>query len=127
MFVLQPKPTFKAEVSIPTVEGEGKITFIFKHKGRKALKEFFDMLTSESAERDDVDSLIELVDGWSGVDEKFSKEALATLLDNYPGSAMAIFSAYNGALLEGRQKNYLRWLPGCMSLGRHKMSLTRWV
>jgi uncharacterized protein involved in tellurium resistance len=105
MFVLQPKPTFKSEVSIPTTEGEGKINFVFKHKGRKALKEFFDTLSNEEVVRDDVDALSELVEGWSGVDEKFSVEALGNLLDNYPGAAAAIFAAYNRALLEGRSKN----------------------
>ena len=43
--------------------------------------------------------------GWEGVDEKFSPEALATLLDNYPSSAKNIFEAYNKGLFEGKQKN----------------------
>ena len=41
MFILQTKPTFKQVVNIPTTDGESPITFVFKHKGRKALKEFF--------------------------------------------------------------------------------------
>lgn len=105
MFVLQPKPTFKAEVVIPTPTGEGKITFEFKHKGRKALKAFFESLGEGDTARPDSEALLDLIADWSGVDEKFSPEALDMLLDNYPSSAKAIFEAYNKGLFEGRQKN----------------------
>lgn len=105
MFVLQPKPTFKAEVTIPTPTGEGKITFEFKHKGRKALKAFFESLGEGETARQDSEALLDLISDWSGVDEKFSPEALDTLLDNYPSSAKAIFEAYNKGLFEGREKN----------------------
>lgn len=105
MFVLQPKPVFQAQVTIPTPTGEGTITFQFKHKGRKALKAFFDSLGEGETARPDSEALLELVDGWTGVDEKFSPEALDILLDNYPAAARAIFEAYNKGLFEGRQKN----------------------
>lgn len=105
MFVLQPKPTFKMDVVIPTTQGEGKIKFEFKHKGRKELKVFFESLGEGETSRDDADALLELIAGWDGVDEKFSPDALAILLDNYPGAAGAIFSAYNKGLFEGKQKN----------------------
>lgn len=105
MFVLQPQPTFQAQVTIPTPAGEGTITFQFKHKGRKALKAFFDSLGEGDTARPDNEALLELVDGWTGVDEKFSPETLDTLLDNYPAAARAIFEAYNKGLFEGRQKN----------------------
>lgn len=106
MFVLQPKPTFKAEVLIPIPGGgEGKIKFEFRHKGRKALRDFIESLSKDGEARDDVDAILELVEGWDGVSEKFSKEALETLVDAYPGAARAIFDAYHSALLEGRAKN----------------------
>lgn len=104
-FTLQPKPTFTGEVTIPTPNGEGKITFEFKHKGRKALKAFYESLGEGETARQDLDALIELVSGWTGVDEEFSDENLGVLLDNYPAAPRAIFDAYNKALLEGRQKN----------------------
>ncbi len=105
MFKLNPNPTFKSEVVIPTTSGDGKITFEFKHKGRKALKEYIESLGEGDTAREDVDALGELIAGWSGVDEKFSPEALAILIDAYPGASRAIFEAYNKALLEGRSKN----------------------
>lgn len=106
MFVLQPKPTFEADAVIPIPgEKEGKITFIFNHKGRKALREFYDSLDKDEKLRTDVDALGELVAGWKGVDEKYSPAALETLLDSYPGAASNIFEAYNKGLVEGKQKN----------------------
>ena len=105
MFVLQPKPTFKMDVVIPTVQGEGKIKFEFKHMGRKALKAFFESLGEGDSARPDSEALMDIVSGWEGVDEKFSAEALDTLLDNYPSAARAIFEAYNKGLFEGKQKN----------------------
>lgn len=105
-FILQPKPTFKSEVSIPVPGGkEGTIKFEFKHKGRKELRVFIESLGKEDAQRDDAEALMDIVAGWEGVDEKFSKEALETLVDAYPGAASAIFTAYHRALLEGRAKN----------------------
>lgn len=106
MFKLNPKPTFKVDVTIPSPSGEGKLTLEFKHKGRKALAEFFESLRSdEEAAREDADALSELVAGWSGVDAEFNRDNLAVLLDNYPGASLAIFNAYTSALNEGRVKN----------------------
>ena len=108
MFVLQPKPTFKAEVTIPTPTGEGKIKIEFKHKGRKALTEFLQSLPGQEGQkepREDVDALSEIIADWSGVDTKYSIEALEQLLDGYPTAAKAIFDAYLPALMDGRVKN----------------------
>ena len=106
MFQLQPKPTFKSDVTIVTPGGgEGKIKFEFKHMGRKALKAFFESLGEGEGARQDNDALLDIIQGWEGVDEKFSPEALDTLLDNYPSAAKAIFEAYNRGLFEGKQKN----------------------
>ena len=104
-FTLQPKPTFTGEVTIPTPAGDGKITFEFKHMGRKALKAFFESLGEGDTARPDSEALLDLVSGWSGVDEKFSPANLDILLDNYPSTAKAIFEAYNKGLFEGKQKN----------------------
>ena len=105
MFKLQPKPTFKIDVTIPRPEGDGKIKFEFRHKGRKAMQGFMASLGEGETARKDSDALFELIEGWEGVDEKYSAEALESLLDNYHGSAQAIFAAYNKGLFEGGQKN----------------------
>ena len=105
MFVLQPKPTFQAQVTIPTTEGEGKITFEVKHKGRKQLLELLNSIGDGEDRKTDAEALSELITDWHGVDEKFSKENLEFLIDNYPAAAKVIFDTYNKALFEGRQKN----------------------
>ena len=105
MFKLQPNPTFKVAVAIQRTEGEASIEFEFKHKGRKALKAFFDSLGSGDTARPDCEALLDLVAGWSGADGEFSPEALDALLDNYPTAAKSIFEAYNTGLFEGKAKN----------------------
>lgn len=107
MFTLQPKPTFKASVTIPVPGGsDGKINFIFKHKGKKELQAYFNSLgATEGEAKTDVEALLELVEGWEGVSEKFSAENLELLLDAYPGSALAMYDTYRKELLEGRAKN----------------------
>lgn len=106
MFVLQPKPTFKLSVAIPRLDDEdATIEFEFNHKDRKGLKAYFDSLGEGETARKDVDALGELVKGWSGVDVKYSSEALGTLFDNFPGAPVAILEAYTKALAEGKRKN----------------------
>jgi len=105
MFTLNPKPTFKVDVTISTPESSGVIEIEFKHKGRKALKAYFDSLGEGENARSDKDALSELIAGWSKIDAEYSVENLETLLDNYPTAAKAIFEAYNKGLFEGKQKN----------------------
>lgn len=104
-FTLQPKPTFTGEVTIPTPTGDGKVTFEFKHMSRKALKAFSESLGEGDTARPEIEVLLDLVGGWTGVDEKFSPENLDILIDNYPAAAPAIFEAYKRCLFEGKQKN----------------------
>ena len=108
MFLLQPNPTFKLDVTIPTINGDGVIEFEFKHKGRKVLKAFFESLGEGDTARNDCDALSELIAGWSKVDAPYNVEALDQLLDNYPLAAKAIFEAYNKGLFEAKEKNSQR-------------------
>lgn len=105
MFKLQPNPTFKKDVTIQSPNGDGVIEFEFKHKGRKALKAFFDSLGEGETARPDAEALLDLVAGWGGADGEFSPAALEQLLDDYPTAAKSIFEAYNEGLFEGKAKN----------------------
>lgn len=103
MFKLQPKPTFKARVPI-TVPGETKpaeIEVEFKHMSLEQVRAFFEGLVGKQ----DADALGEIVVGWSGVDAAFDAEALATLLNNYPSTAAAMFETFRRELFEARRKN----------------------
>ena len=103
MFKLQPKPTFKARVPV-TVPGEIKpaeITVEYKHMSLEQVREFFEGL----AGKQDADALGEIVVGWADVDAPYSPEALATLLNNYPSTAAAMFETFRRELFEARRKN----------------------
>jgi len=103
MFKLQPNPTFKTKVAI-TVAGQDKPALVemeFKHLSREAVREFFESLGGKS----DAEALAMIVVGWSGVDQAYSDEALAVLLDNYPSAAGSIFETFRRELFEARAKN----------------------
>lgn len=101
MFKLQPNPTFKAKVAIP-LPGQkkaGEIEFEFRH---------FSLSKWEAiaAERPVRDVLIDdIIVGWSGVEEAFSKEALVVLFDEYPGAAAAVFDTFVAELFGAKRKN----------------------
>lgn len=107
MLKLTPNPTFKADVAIPTPTGEVTIKVEFRHKGRAELEEWLKSTVGEDNEvlRKDNEALAEVIENWSGVDEKYSTDTLNKLLDAYPASGKALIGAYLPALLEGRRKN----------------------
>lgn len=103
MFKLQPNPTFKAAVGI-SVAGQAELAEIeveFKYLTKRQVREFFDTL----GKKKDADALAEIIVGWSGIDEPFSKKALGTLVDNYPAAAMDLFDGFRRELLDAKRKN----------------------
>ena len=119
MLALKPKPTFKVGVTIHTPgEDDAKVTFEFKHKGRKELKAFFESFAAadkpdkaepegkpEAEPHADSDLLLDIVAGWDGIDHKFTPENFALFIDNYHSAAGAIFTAYLKSFAEAEQKN----------------------
>lgn len=99
-FTLQPKPTFKANVTIPRAgEDDGVLTFTFNHKPLKELVE------QEKMEGKSVtDFLLEIIAGWA-LPEAFNAENLALLLENYPAAVRAISETYYRELMGQREKN----------------------
>lgn len=104
MFVKKLNPTFTATVQIP-VPGQGTdpVEFIFKAKTTEA----FDALLLEmnKGEKTLVDACREVASGWNHPAVEFSAEKLAECFSLFPGSPLAIMTAYRLALFEGRQKN----------------------
>lgn len=100
---LQPNPTFTAQVaiSIPGSDKPAKVSVTFKHLSRPQIKEFFGNLDGKT----DSAALGEIITGWDGIDEKFSPESLADLLDNYPAAGGELFEQFRKELLESRTKN----------------------
>jgi hypothetical protein len=102
MFKMQPAPTFRAKVKIPVPgEASGVLEVEFRHKTRKALKAYLE----GTKDREDLDALEEIIVGWSGAEVEYSREALATLIDNYAGAAAALVGAYAKELADARLGN----------------------
>ena len=88
MLSLNPKPTFKASVGIP-IPGEEKpvnVKFEFNGLSRTELQQWF----TDSKDKTDEERLPLIIVNWFGIDEPYTVENLARLLDRYPGSAHAI-------------------------------------
>jgi Domain of unknown function (DUF1789). len=99
-FTLQPKPTFKANVTIPRAgDDDGVLTFTFNHKPLKELAEL-EKLDGKSL----TDFLMDIIAGWALPDE-FNAENLAILLENYPSAIKAIPEVYYRELMGQREKN----------------------
>ena len=100
-FNLSANPTFKAKVAIPVPGSKpADIEFTFKHRSKDALKEFME----DMKEKEDVDLLQDLVSGWD-IDDAFNAESLEKMIQNYPGSALAIYQAYMVEMSGARAKN----------------------
>lgn len=102
MFKIIPNPSFTATVKLSIPGGTtAAVDVEFKHFSRKALQALFESQGSKG----DADFLSEIMVGWSGIDATYSKETLATLLDNYPAAGAEIFEAFRNELLEAKRKN----------------------
>ena len=99
MLKLQPDPTFRAKVGIPVPGGESvEIEIECKHLAK-------DVLDPKLKELTDDQFAAEVVCGWSGVDEPFSAENLAYLLNHHAGASREIVLAYLRELTGARQGN----------------------
>ena len=103
MFKLQPNPTFKVKVAL-SVAGQSKpaeIEVEFKYLTKPEFAELFENVDGKS----DLDVLGQIIVGWSGVDQAYSTEALALLLDNYIPAASELVESFVNGLRNAKQKN----------------------
>jgi hypothetical protein len=103
------KPTFFAKVTIPAPEGALVLDLEFKHRTRKEFDAYIQQVQSRTAEGEgsvaEVDQVLELVAGWRNVEEPFSKEAVADLLENFHAASRTIGSRYHDELTQARLGN----------------------
>lgn len=100
-FSLNVAPTFKATVSIPVAGGgSADVEFTFKHRERKAFKEFMESLSGA----EDIDVLMDIASGWD-LEDAFDKDSLGKMIERYMGSANAILDTYLKELMGARTKN----------------------
>lgn len=94
-------PTFKAKVAIPVAGGESAdVEMVFKHRTKSAL----DAFVAARPGKTDVDSFLEMVEGWDLADE-FGPTNVAILLENYIGAGLATYRTYIEQLVQTKVKN----------------------
>ena len=111
MIRLQPNPQFrfKVDLSVPGSEEPARFTLIGRHQGQAALNAWAER--AKDMQGQDAKFLAGVIIGWEGVlddDGKavpFDELALAALIDAYPGSGLAMFTAYVRELSASRTKN----------------------
>jgi len=108
MFVIDPAPTFDAQVNItqPGKTDAAVLNLTFKYQDAEELATW----TAGLAGRKDVDALSDIVLGWRDVATAsgalpFSKDNLGLVLTKYHTAAEEIYSAYFSQLKASRQKN----------------------
>lgn len=103
MFKINPQPTFKADVSI-TVPGQSEpatIVVEYKHRTREQITELI-----ETSKGEQFASFVgDLIAGWEQVDEPFSQESLARLLNNYPAAGQELYVGFLTELTKAKRKN----------------------
>lgn len=102
---LNPAPTFRAKVGIPVPgqEQPEQIVCIFRHMTREEYQRFSS--PDELAKRSEVDTLMALMAGWEEVDEAFSRDAVARMVQAYHGAPFVIAAAFAAELTKARLGN----------------------
>jgi hypothetical protein len=101
-FKLKPNPTFRAKVGIPIPGGDPELVeFEFRHRTLEGLQSWQKECDAGMTNRELFDSIVV---GW-GLTDEFNADNSALLLQNYPGSIIAISRAYIGELTNARLGN----------------------
>lgn len=98
---LTPNPTFKAKVAIP-VPGSAPVPveFTFRHRSKSEAEAF----VADGDRPLDASAVMDMAIAWE-LDDEFNAENVERMLENYLGSALAIFSTYVKELRGAREKN----------------------
>lgn len=101
-FKVNPEPTFCTTVDIPVAGGDPlPLEIEFSHRTVDQLKALFESFSGRS----DLDCLMDFVVGWHNYPDPFSRDALASLLQNYGRASLAIRNAYIYELTGARLGN----------------------
>jgi hypothetical protein len=92
MLKLQANPTFTTAVVVPTPEGEVRIKVEYKHMTKDAYTAFV-KAEAEKA-RSDEDAIMDIAQGWTGVDGDFTRENVAKLCQQYHAAPRAIVETF---------------------------------
>lgn len=106
MLKIQANPTFTSRVEIPTPEGPVAIKVVFKHMDTDAFKEFIDR--EAKLQRSNEDAIMNIADGWSGVDGEFNRENIAKVCKQYHAAAGVIVETFITELTQAKAGNFAR-------------------
>jgi len=91
---LNPEPTFKAKVLVPVPgAAPAPVEFTFKYRTRSELREYVQSLADLPENADEVQTFKAFVAGWD-LDDPFTDENIARLLDAYPGAGSELSNTY---------------------------------
>lgn len=103
MLKIQANPTFNSRVEIPTPEGPIAIKMVFKHMDTDAYNDF--IKREAELKRSNEDAIMDIAEGWSGVDAEFNRENVATLCKQYHAAAGKIVTAFINDLTQAKAGN----------------------
>ena len=103
MLKIQANPTFNSRVEIPTPEGPVAIKMVFKHMDTDAYNEF--IKREATLQRSNEDAIMDIAEGWSGVDGEFTRENIATVCKQYHAAAGVIVETFIKELTQARVGN----------------------
>lgn len=106
MLKIQANPTFNARVEIPTPDGPVAIKMVFKHMDTDTYNEF--IKREAELQRSNEDAILDIAEGWSGVDGDFTRENIATVCKQYHAAAGAIVTAFITELTQAKAGNSAR-------------------
>lgn len=98
---LEAEPTFKTKVGIPVPgRGDVDVEFTFKWRSKDEWKAFLE----QAKDMEDVKYVMEVAIAWQ-LNDAFTPENIAKLLQKYQGAAHAIAVTYTRELIGARLKN----------------------
>lgn len=94
-------PTFPADVTIPKAGGEPvQIKLTCRHRTKAALDEFI----KSRADKQDVDSILDMATGWD-LEDAFTAENIEDMCQKYIAAPLEIYRAYVDQLVGAKAKN----------------------
>jgi hypothetical protein len=99
---LNPNPTFKVDIELPTTDGKMSFKGVFKYFTGKAWSEKVAAFGEDTTIKDVV---LDVMVGWEDADEPFSAEALAKLADVHHKAMTVIYQRFVEGLTQGKLGN----------------------
>jgi hypothetical protein len=106
--VLAASPTFKLAVGIPVPGNKDgvPVEFTFRHRTKSDLKTWREAIDLD-ADGITAEHVMQMASGWD-LEDAWTAENIATMLEQFPGSGVAIFVRYMQELQDAKLGNFGR-------------------